>query len=52
MIGWHHQHDGLEFEQIPGDSERQVSLAFFSSLAFFGIAFLWDWNEIPNLLAY
>ena len=27
MIGWHHQHNGLEFEQIPGDSERQVSLA-------------------------
>ena len=31
MIGWHHQHDGLEFEQIPGDSERQVSLACCSS---------------------
>ena len=26
MVGWHHQLDGHEFEQTPGDSERQESL--------------------------
>ena len=27
MVGWHHQLNGHEFEQIPGDSEGQESLA-------------------------
>ena len=27
MVGWHHQLNGLEFEQAPGDSEGQGSLA-------------------------
>ena len=27
MVGWHHQLDGPEFEQAPGDSEGQGSLA-------------------------
>ena len=27
MVGWHHQLDGHEFEQTPGDGERQGSLA-------------------------
>ena len=27
MVGWHHQLNGHEFEQILGDSEGQVSLA-------------------------
>ena len=27
MVGWHHQLDGHEFEQAPGDSEGQGSLA-------------------------
>ena len=27
MVGWHHQLNGHEFEQIPGDSEGQGSLA-------------------------
>ena len=26
MVGWHHQLDGHEFEQIPGASEAQGSL--------------------------
>ena len=26
MAGWHHRLDGHEFEQTPGDSERQRSL--------------------------
>ena len=27
MVGWHHQVNGHEFEQAPGDSEGQESLA-------------------------
>ena len=27
MVGWHHQLNGYEFEQTPGDSEGQGSLA-------------------------
>ena len=27
MVGWHHQNNGLEFEQAPGDGEGQESLA-------------------------
>ena len=30
MVGWHHQLKGHEFEQTPGDSERQGSLACHS----------------------
>ena len=26
MVGWHHQLNGHEFEQVPGDSEEQGSL--------------------------
>ena len=31
MVGWHHRLDGHEFEQSPGDSEGQGSLACCSS---------------------
>ena len=27
MVGWHHQFNGLEFEQVLGDGEGQGSLA-------------------------
>ena len=27
MVGWHHRFNGHEFEQAPGDSEGQGSLA-------------------------
>ena len=27
MVGWHHRPNGHEFEQAPGDTERQRSLA-------------------------
>ena len=27
MVGWHHQLDGHEFEQAPGDGEEQGNLA-------------------------
>ena len=31
MVGWHHQLNGHEFEQMPGDSKGQGSLARYSS---------------------
>ena len=31
MDGWHHQLNGPEFEQTPGDSEGQGTLLCFSS---------------------
>ena len=27
MVGWHHQLNGHEFDQVPGDGEGQQSLA-------------------------
>ena len=30
MVGWHHQLNGHEFEQGPGDGKGQGSLACFS----------------------
>ena len=30
MIGWHHQLNGHEFEQAPGDGKGQGSLACYS----------------------
>ena len=30
MVGWHHQLNGHESEQTPGDSEGQASLACYS----------------------
>ena len=30
MVGWHHQLNGLESEQTPGDGEGQGSLACYS----------------------
>ena len=30
MVGWHHRHNGHEFEQTPGESEGQGSLACYS----------------------
>ena len=34
MVGWHHRLNGHEFEQTPGDSEGQGSLACCSSQGF------------------
>ena len=31
MFGWHHQLSGHEFDQTPGDSEGQGSLACYGS---------------------
>ena len=40
MFGWHHQLDGHEFEQDPGDGEGQGSLACCSP---------WDHKELDTL---
>ena len=32
MVGWHHQLNGREFEQAPGDGEGQESLVCCSPL--------------------
>ena len=31
MVGWHHHHDGPEFEQAPGVSDGQGSLVCCNS---------------------
>ena len=36
MVGWHHQFDGHEFEQAPGDGDEQGSL---------GCSSPWGWKE-------
>ena len=38
-VGWHHQLDGHEFEQAPGDGDGQGSLACCSP---------WDHKESHN----
>ena len=39
MVGWHHQLSGHEFEQTPGDSEGQTSLACYKP---------WGGNELDT----
>ena len=39
MVGWHHQLNGHEFEQAPGDGEGQGSLACCSP---------WDHKELDT----
>ena len=31
MVGWHHQLNGREYEQAPGDGDGQEGLACYSS---------------------
>ena len=30
LVGWHHQHDGHEFEQAPGVDDGQESLVYYN----------------------
>ena len=41
MVGWYHQFNGHEFEQAPGDSEGQGSLAYCS---------LWGCKESDRII--
>ena len=40
MVGWHHQLNEHEFEQTPGDSGGQRSLAGYSP---------WGWKELDTI---
>ena len=43
MVGYHHQLNGYEFEQTPGDSKGQGSLVFSSSWVTKSWTWLSDW---------
>ena len=49
MVGWHHQLNGHEFEQSPGDTEGQGSLACCCS---WGCRVWHDWVTEQQLLNY
>ena len=50
MVGWHHQLNGHEFEQAPGDGEGQGSLACFSPWGHTDSAtWLSNWTTIVHL---
>ena len=48
MIGWHHRLNGHEFEQAPGDSDGQGSLAAVHGVAK-NLTRLSDWTELTEL---
>ena len=50
MVGWHHWLNGREFEQTPGDGERQGSLACWSSWGCKELDMTWQLNNIYSLL--
>ena len=45
MVGWHHQFNGHEFEQTPGDGEGQRSLACCSPWGYKEMATTWQLNN-------
>ena len=45
MVGWHHQLDGHEFEQTPGDSDGQGSLACCSPWCHRGSDMTEQWQQ-------
>ena len=46
MVGWHHQLNGHEFEQTPGDSEGQGSLAATAHGVTKSQTWLSNWTEL------
>ena len=56
MVGWHHQLNGHEFEQILGDSEGQGSLGLLQSMGSqrvgHDLATEQQQNALPLLLLY
>ena len=46
MVGWHHQFDGDEFEQVPGVGEEQGSFVCCSPLGYkeLDMNFVTEWN--------
>ena len=52
MVGWHHRLNGHEFEQAPGDSEGQGSLACCSPWVAKNRTQLSDWTATKPSLLY
>ena len=53
MIGWHHQLDGHEFEQVPGVGDGQASQACYSPWVTKSQTRLSDWTDwIQNKVDY
>ena len=50
MVGWHHRLNGHEFEQAPGDSEGQGSLACCSPWGHEESDRTWQLNNNEKLL--
>ena len=42
MVGWHHQLNGREFEQIPGDGEGQGNLVYCSPMRSQRVGHNWE----------
>ena len=51
MFGWHHQCNGHEFEQTPGDGERQESLACCSPWGREESDTTWQLNNTKQILS-
>ena len=47
-VGWHHQLDGFEFEQVPGDGEGQGRLACCSVWGSKELDMTWRLNKDKN----
>ena len=45
MVGWHHRHDGHEFEQVPGVGDGQGSLACCSPWGHKGLDMTYQVNK-------
>ena len=52
MVGWHHKLNGREFEQTPGDSEGQRSLACCSPLGWKGVRYDLVTEQLQALKKY
>ena len=52
MVGWHHRPNGCEFEQTPGDSEGQGSLACCSSWVTKSQTRLSDWTTTATTISF
>ena len=52
MVGWHHRLNGHEFEQTPGDSEVQGSLACCSPWGHKDLDTTWQMNNNKDPIRY
>ena len=52
MVGWHHRHDGHEFEQALGDGEEQGSLMCCSPWGYKELDMTEQLNNDPGIVLY